>query len=178
MNDVVNLQEYRTHSLEQKAFGGWRRRFGTAYPLDTRTADLSDAVLYRLAVPGEDSAQAYYEIIMGLLGLGEAPKFYYLPQEDQLRVMDIHLFIADQIRFEMMARLGWLSDYAGRQVPLVEMVQQFNEVKPRCKAAPPRLNPDLAEHGDYAQLIDGDKDTFVRRLLPQALEAFKERLGL
>lgn len=178
MSEVVDLQAYRTRVFEQKAFGPWRKRFGGRFSVDTRLSGVGDAALYRLAVPGEDSTQAYYEIIMGVLGLGDPFDFYELPQEQQVHIMDIHLFMADQMRFEMMHRLGWLARFEAQHYSLVEMVQAFGRIKPRCRTSPPRLEPSRPEFGEYEKLTDAEKDTFVRRLLPAALEAFKERLGI
>ena len=109
MTKVVDLETYRTKAVEERGFSAWRNRFGQSYGAKTRLADLSDSTLYFLALPGEETAGAFYELIMGVLGLGEAPRFYYLSNADQMRVVDIHFFLADQVRFEMMHRLGWVS---------------------------------------------------------------------
>ena len=61
---------------------------------------------------------------MGILGLGAAPKFNYLDREEQMMVVDIHLFLADQVRFEMMRRLGWLDNFTCERYRLLEMVQE------------------------------------------------------
>ena len=81
MPKLVDLHDYRTKVVEQKVFGPWQKRFGETYHLETRLSDLSDRTLYFLAQPGEKSAIAYYEMIMGVLDLGPATKFNYLPSE-------------------------------------------------------------------------------------------------
>ena len=176
MAKIVDLREYRKKTIEQKSFGSWKKRFGETYGSDTGFKDLSDKTLFLLATPGEKSALAYYEFIMGTMELGEALKFYYLEKEEQLRVMDMHLFLADQIRFEMMRRLGWIDNYACQDFTLLHVVQKFDKVKARCRGYPPNLSDTHAEFESFTKLIDGDKEMFIRRMLPKALEAFKQLL--
>ncbi|UCE55751.1 MAG: hypothetical protein JSV31_09955, partial [Desulfobacterales bacterium] len=93
MTKIVNLQTYRNKALEQRSFGPWQKRFGETYGIQTMLSDLSDKTLYYLALPGDNSSNAFYEFIMGVLYLGPAPKFHYLENKDQLMVVDIHLFL-------------------------------------------------------------------------------------
>jgi len=176
MIKVVNLNTYRTQAVVQRAFGPWHKRFGELYGQKTRLCDLSDTTLYFLALPGEENAMAYYEFIMGIQDKGTAVKFYYLDKSEQMMIMDIHLFLADQVRFEMMRRLDWIDNCPGEQYPLLEMVLAFERVKAGCKAEPPELSASHPAYSAYKELARGDKEVFIRRHLPQALETFKERL--
>jgi len=176
MTKVVDLQAYRDKAIEERGFGPWLKRFGESYGLKTRLCDLPDATLYFLAVPGEPSSFAYYELIMGILDLGAAPKFHYLDNDDQMKVVDIHLFVADQVRFEMMWRLGWIVNYAGKNFSLVDMIQDFTNVMNACKGNPPELDISHPDYADYSQLTYGDKEVFIRRKLQEALDTFKKRL--
>jgi hypothetical protein len=45
-----------------------------------------------------------------------------------MQVVDIHLLLADHVRFEMMRRLGWLRNLPCGRYSLVELVQQFEAV--------------------------------------------------
>jgi len=162
--------------MEQRGFGPWSKRFGELYNNETRLSDLADETLFFLAQPGEDSAVAYYELIMGVLGLGEGLEFYYIDKKDQLIIMDIHLFLADQIRFEMMCRLGWLGSFPCDQYTLLEIVQHFDQVKIACKDKHPELTTSHHNYGTYRKLMRRDKDAFIRRMFREALNIFKERL--
>jgi len=176
MTKIVDLQTYRLKALEQRGFGPWQKRFAESFDSKTRVTDLSDQTLYFLARPGEPSSIAYYEVIMGILNLGSATKFHYLVTTDQMRVVDLHLFLSDQVRFEMMRRLGWIEDFEGLKYSILELVQKADKLKESCRSNPPvlsRLNPQFAE---YSQLTFGDKEVFIRRMLNQALDAFKKRL--
>ena len=154
----------------------WRKRFSEAFDLKTRLADLSDPTLYFLAQPGEHSAVGYYEFIMGVLDLGVAAKFHYLDNRDQMRVVDMHLFLADQMRFEMMRRLGWIQGFEAEKFSLLELVRGFDRIAERCRKKVPQLALSYPEYASYSALADADKDVFIRRLLQPALDAFKERL--
>ncbi len=176
MTKVVDLHDYRLQVLEKRGFGPWQKRFSESYDSRTRPSDLSDKTLYYLSQPGENSSTAYYELIMGILGLGLATEFHYLDNRDQMRVVDIHLFLADQLRFEMMQRLGWLLSYGGSNYSLLAMVQEFDTVKTICRQNPPDLARSNPSYSEYIQLTDGDKDVFIRRLLQEALDKFKERI--
>ena len=94
-----------------------------------------------------------------------------------MRVVDIHLLLADHVRFEMMRRLGWLRNLPCGRYSLVEMVQQFEAVKQQARQNPPELTDTHSEYGAYRQLAGGDKEVFIRRMLRDAIEAFKKQLG-
>jgi hypothetical protein len=177
MTKVVDIQAYRVKVIEQRAFGSWEKRFGESYHINTRFSDLSDNALHFLAQPGENSAAAYYELIMGVLDLGPATKFNYLPNKEQITVIDIHLFLADQVRFDIMRRLKWLINLPCEKYGLVEMVLRFDSVKSECKGTFPELAASHPDYPAYARLPQSEKESFIRRLLRDALDTFKDRLG-
>lgn len=176
MTKVVDLHDYRTKVVEQRAFGPWQKRFGEDYHTKTCLPDLSDRTLFILAQPGEHSSIAYYEVIMGTLELGPATKFDYLASEEQMRVVDIHLFLADQIRFEMMRRLEWLDSLPCQNKGIIAMIQGFDRIKAECRGAPPDLAPSHPGYESYQKLSPRDKEVFIRQILREALENFAERL--
>lgn len=176
MTKVVDLQAYRMKAIEHKAFGPWRRRFREAFDSTTRMADLSDKTLFFLAQPGEPSSVAYYEVIMGTLDLGLAAKFHYLDNRNQMLVVDLHLYLADQVRFELMHRLKWITGFEGQKYSILEMIQNYNSVRQSCRSNPPELSATNSAYSEYIQLTPGDKEVFIRRMLQEALEEFKKRL--
>jgi hypothetical protein len=176
MTQPVDIKEYRHKVVEEKAFGPWRKRFGESYDVGTRVSGLSDNTLYFLARPGEEAAFAFYELIMGILDLGQAPKFYYLDDEDQLKVVDIHLFLADQLRLELMRRLGWVSAFPSESYSIFEMVETFETIRDEMSLKPAILSESYREYDTYESLSSGDKQMFLRRRLMKALEAFRALL--
>ena len=176
MTKIVDLQTYRIKAVEQRGFGPWQKRFAESFDSTTRLKDISDATLYFLARPGELSSVAYYEIIMGILNLGPATKFHYLDNNNQMLVVDLHLFLADQVRFEMMRRLDWVKGFEGAKYTLLEMVQDFGKVKENCRLNPPQLSASNSDYVEYNLLTTRDKEVFIRRMLQEALDIFKKRL--
>jgi hypothetical protein len=176
MTKVVDLHHYRTKVVEQRAFGPWQQRFGEAYDTNTRLSDLSDKTLYFLAQPGEDSSLAYYEMIMGVLDFGPATKFNYLASKQQMQVVDIHLFLADQMRFEMMRRLGWLESLPSQNFTIISMVQTYAQMRNQFKDNPPGLAPSHPGYAAYQKLATRDKEVFIRQMLREALEKFGQRI--
>jgi hypothetical protein len=177
MTKIVDLQAYRSKTVEERSFGRWQKRFGEQYDRNTMLPDLSDRTLYLLALPGEKNAIPFYELIMGILNIGEPLKFYYLDKEAQMRVMDIHLYLADQVRFEMMRRLGWLSNYPCQNYRLLEMVQDFENTKAHGKNNPPELAESHPDYKAYRAVEGMDREVFIRFRFPKALLAFKEIAG-
>jgi hypothetical protein len=93
-----------------------------------------------------------------------------------MRVVDIHLFLADQVRFEVMRRLKWLIKLPCEKCNLIEMVQDIDKIKPESKENPPELSASHPDNVSYQQLATGDKEVFIRRMLRDAIEAFRDRL--
>ena len=176
MAKIVDLKRYRSQVLEARGFGPWKQRFGETYGEKTTLADVTGQTIMTLAQPGDESTAAYYELIMGVLDLGPATKFHYLPNDERMLVVDTHLFLADQVRFEMMRRLGWLSEIPYHNHTLMEMVQSLDKVKSYADTHPPRLSESHEGYDGYIGLHHREKESFIRRLLPAALEVFKKRI--
>ncbi len=177
MGKIVDLESYRIRVLEKRAFKPWEKRFSRGFGRGVRLCDLSDDTLMKLAQPGEGSAVAYYDLIMSVLDLGRGRRFSELEKEAQLKVVDIHLFLADQVRFEMMRRLGWVDAFPAGDHLLVTLVVAFDRLRQTCKEQPPTLSRSRPDYDQYASLVSREREAFIRRLLPSALEAFRLRLA-
>jgi len=176
MAKIVDFENYRTRTLEQRSFGPWHKRFREKYVHETRVADLSDSTLFFLAEPGENSTTAFYELIMGIWDLGAASKFHYLSNDRQMMVVDTHLFLADQVRFEMMRRLGWLTSLPGENLSILEVVLGFAKHKDTFRKNPPALAESYPDYDSYKILTKGDREVFIRQRLEEALDMFKKRM--
>jgi hypothetical protein len=75
-----------------------------------------------------------------------------------------------------MRRLGWLDNFICEKYRLLEMVQDFNKVKARCKDNQPELVESHPDYSTYKKLTRMDREVFIRRMFPKALETYKERL--
>jgi hypothetical protein len=176
MSKIVDLEIYRAQALELRCFGAWEKRFNEKFSLSDRVGDISDKTLYQLACPGDDSNQAFYEIIMGSLDLGSADTFGFLEDEQKLRVIEIHLFLVDIFRFELMRRLDWLTCSLICNERIVELVQQVEKMKARYRNQPLKLAVTHPAYENYRNLIPREKEAFIRGLLTSALDTFSRRV--
>jgi hypothetical protein len=176
MAEIVDLVNLRKMALEKKVFGTWKKRFGNFFTNKTSLSEIPDKTLLYLSQPGEESALAFYELIMGILDLGPAIKFSYLDKQDQLDVMEIHLFLSDLFRFEMMHRLGWIDPIACGMKSLIELVKHFDKYKNILRENPPQLSQSHPDYNAYHILHERDREGFIRRLLPGALDIFQRKM--
>ncbi len=176
MTQIVKLKDYKTKNKELRAFGSWQKRFGEYYCLGTKLSDISDNTLFLLSKPGEETAMAYYEIILGVLDLGKAAKFYYLPNEKQLKVIDIHFLLIDLVRFEMMRRMEWITSYPFESRPIIDIIEFYENQKHELAGLHPVLSPSHPDYNFYCKQSEREKEMFIRRLVPKILEKFEQRL--
>lgn len=178
MSKVIDLNQYRTQKAESRTFALWRKRFKEPFSNDTRMRDLSDTTLVTLALPGGDSVSAIYDLIMGHLGWGDAADFGDLDSHSKMRTVDGHLFLADIIRFELMRRLDWLEGYVGDQATLLELVEQVERFKAQMHKQAPELVPTHPEYERFAPLTTREKELYIRKMLPRAMEVFRRKLNI
>ena len=174
MAKIVNLQTYRSQQLNDRVFGPWRKRFNESCDEKSTLSDLTNQTILYLAQPGDASTLGYYELIMGALDLGEATGFYALDKSDQLKVVEIHLFLADQTRFELMYRLEWIRNYCCQNETILELIRNTDHLKLQSRNRPPELASSHPGYSDFKELTTRDKEAFVRRLLPDAIDSFRQ----
>ncbi|MFZ2445021.1 MAG: hypothetical protein WAW37_01565 [Syntrophobacteraceae bacterium] len=172
MAKILDLNERKRHLAAKKGFEPWARRFGTHFEDDTSIRDLDSSIVRYLIRGGEDSAMALYEIIMGIMGLGAGPRFHYLESNNKMGVTDVTLFLLDLLRFEAMYRLGWLVDYPFLNVPLLDLVQNFRGQFSAARHQSPALSPAHPKYTQYLAEFEGDRNTFVRKMIPEAIQVF------
>jgi hypothetical protein len=175
---IVQLAQYREQSALRDGYHLLRCRFGHEFDATTRFADLAPGVLYQLSLPDDFSTQLLHAMILGFQGFGAAATFDAVNSATQNEVVDLHLFLSDQIRFEMMYRLGWLERIPARQVPIFDLVRDSACARDLSEQSPPRLSGDHPDFHAYRALIERDRQVYIRRLMPAALEAFKNLCGL
>lgn len=175
MAAIVNLSEQRRNMAVKRGFQSWEVRFAETYTSQTRLSDLSDTTLRELFRGGPEGSMPLYDCIMGVLGLGLGPRFYYLENKQRLQVMDIALFLLDQLRFEAMRRLGWVEDSPLFHVPIVDLVLDFGSKYVSMQHWTPTLATSHPAFVDYMDTFETDRGSFIRRLIPQALEEFGKK---
>jgi hypothetical protein len=169
---VIDILKGKSRLIAKRCFQNWERRFLERFDENTRIEDLTNATLTKLIKGGEEDSLPIYDLVMGVLGLGNGARFYYLDPKEKIIVMDISLFLLDQFRFCAMHRLGWVEDFPTFHIPLIDLVQQYDERHAPMKHHSPALAPIHPGYSDYLSAFVGDRGPFIRKLVPAALEEF------
>ena len=173
MAEIISLAEYKAQAALRAVERYWRSLFKEPFDARYHLSDLRPKPLCFLAEPGDESTAALYSLIIGLSGFDDATTFESLDSKMQSHILDIHLFLSDQIRFEMMVRMGWLDRFVGNQYPLLQMVTGFRHIQQVCQDQPPSLAKEHPDYATYVGLFERDQQVFIRRMMLPALEAFK-----
>jgi len=174
---ILEFEEQRRRLAAKRAFQSWTRRFSEFYDGDTTLRDLSDATIMNLIRGGKDSSMPLYDFTMGVMGLGVGQRFHFLESSVKIAVMDIALFLLDQIRFEAMHRLGWVEDFHTFHVPMVDLVSSFTERYSQVRHHSPPLSGSHPRYTEYLQTFEADRGAFVRKLIPEAIQVFEKERG-
>jgi len=172
MAKILDLFEQKKHLSAKKGFDSWFNRFRISFDDNTSVRQLDDLVLKYLIQGGEESHAALYDLIMGIKGLGPGYRFAYLVSESKMRVTDVTLFLLDLLRFESMYRLGWLDDYPFLSTPLLDIVQEFETLFLAAMHQCPVLSHAHSLYSQYLNEFESDRNSFIRRLIPDAIQKF------
>jgi hypothetical protein len=175
--EVIHLDEARRQLSARRGFQGWIQRYGEPFSDSTCLSDLSAATLGSLIEAGEQTSMAIHDLIMGVKNLGRGSQFQNLDNSQKMAVMDVAIFLLDQLRFECMRRLGWIEGFHSMNIPLVDLITNYPYGHSSVKNQTPSLSPSHPRYQDYLREYDMDRAAFLRRLIPEAIETFKQRLG-
>jgi hypothetical protein len=174
--EVIELDKARRHLTAKRGFQSWSRDFGEGFDEQTRLQDLSDTTLGSLIQAGDRTTETIHDLIMGVKGLGRGSQFHALDNSQKMAIMDIAIFLLDQLRFECLRRLEWVTGYDTMDTPLMDLVAQFSTSFAAAQNRTPALASSHPLYEEYLKEHDLDRSAFLRRLIPAALEAFQERL--
>lgn len=178
MAEIVDLEEIRDQHAVRDGFRSLRSRFGQEFDARTRLVDLKPDVLYQLAQPDDTGTQMLHGMILGFQGYGATAAFEALDSSTKKAVVDLHLFITDLVRFEIMYRLGWLGEIPGRDLALVSLIRNSAQAQYISRQNPPCLSRNHPDYHSYKMLLERDQQVFIRRLMLSALEVFRRAHGL
>jgi hypothetical protein len=176
MVEIVHLTSFKRRQAARRGFKAWLRRFGESLDEETRIADLSDRTLAFLISPGEENIFLLYELVMGVKGLGTSSDFFNLDRALKMEIIDISIYLLDQLRFECMRRLKWLAGDCPPSLSLVALVEQYPKLTGDGRRIIPALSASHPNYETYKRLSEFDKETFVRKQIPAAIERFKNGL--
>ena len=170
MTHIIDLETGKQHVRVKKAFRNWNSRFKEVFESETCLHHISLETLSLLAQGKDDGTFYLYDLIMGLNHLGSGFEFNELSPKNKMAVIDQYLFLLDRIRFECMKRLKWLAGYPGEEIPIVELITQFQALAPNLQAQIPMMNPDYAGSKDFFSAGTFEKEGVVRKLIPRLMQ--------
>lgn len=178
MAEVIDLERFRARMAADQGFRTWLARFQEEFGPETRLQDLSPSTLLYLASPGEENLYVLFDLVMGTLGLGGSVRFRLDEMEHAVRmkIMDTVLALVDRVRFELMRRLGWVEEAPGSEAPIIQLVQEAWRRETDFAREVPALDGEHPDYQAYVRLNAMDRSVFIRRLIPQAVDAFREGL--
>ncbi len=177
--EVIDLERFRARMAADQGFRSWLGRFNEQFGPETRLEDLSPATLLYLASPGEENLYVFFDLIMGSRGLGGSLRFRLddLEYAVKLKIMDTAFTLVDRVRFELMRRLGWVKGVPGGERPIIQLVQEAWRRQVEFAREIPCLSPDHPDYQAYTRLNQLDRVVFIRRLIPRAVDTFREQLA-
>jgi hypothetical protein len=174
MTQVISLEKGKARILAKKAFRNWKSRFKEDFDPETCLGHISLETLSFLA-QGKDKSTFYlYDLIMGLNHLGSGFEFNELSPKNKMRVIDQYLFLLDRIRYEGMKRLGWVKDYPGEEIPMVEMITRFEILAPNLQGQIPTMDPDYSGSKEFFSVTTFEKEGAVRKLIPKLMKELQQ----
>lgn len=178
MAEIIELEQFRRKLAADQGFHTWLSRFREEFGAQTRLSDLSDQTLLFLVTPGDDHLYAIFDLVMGAKGWGTSTRFILddLPGQIKQQILDISLRFLDYCRFEVLRRLNWVEEMPEASQPLVVLVEALAQASTPGATLPPNLRPDHPAYNDYLKEIPSERHVFIRRLIPQALAAFRQRV--
>ena len=176
MAEIIDLERFRSKIAADQGFRTWLARFQDQFGPDTRLQDLSPSTLLYLATPGEENLYVFFDLIMGAQGLGGSVRFRLddLNNDTKMKIMDTAFALVDQVRFEVMRRLGWVAALPEANAPIIELVRQAWRLGSGFGQESPVLAPDHPDYPAYARLNPMDRMVFLRRLIPRAVVRFQD----
>ncbi|MEW5912625.1 MAG: hypothetical protein AB1814_08720 [Thermodesulfobacteriota bacterium] len=177
MGRVVSLAQARAQKMAAASFGRWPQRVDHRPRPSDRLSDLPSHVLDALAQLKHQATLALYDVVLGVRGWGPGERFYYLEARPKLEALDAFLFLADQVRWDLMHRLGWLAEGPAQKYPILELARRNREIQAQFGPEPPRLTEDYPGFERVRRRLKMEPEAVVRSLIPQALAAFKEHLA-
>lgn len=177
MGELIDLEAQRRRRAADQAFARWTRRVGYQPGPDTKLSELPGRVLGDLAELGSEATLALYDLVLGVRGWGAGERFHYLEAKPKVEALDSFLFVADQVRFELMRRLGWVEGVAAEHYPLVDLALYFERIQKEFEPVTPYLTTAYPRYVEVSDRLRVEPAAVVRSLIPQALKAFRQRLS-
>jgi hypothetical protein len=173
MTNVIQLNQFKKRQIARRCFQQLNVNFKESYNAETRIKDFSGLVLLFLANPDETSTALAYQLIQFVLLPKNQQPASTLDKKTEIDLMDIHLYLVDKVRFEIMQRLGWIESYPGCDSSVIDLIIHYEKIRYDRYNTPPQLSKHHEGYDEFMSLGDREKETFVRRFFLSALVAFE-----
>ena len=171
MAEIINFNKFLLNKRTKDVFKDWNNRFGCSLKDTARIRDLPNSLLLALAEGGSEGNLLLDKIIMKVWGIERGP-IQDLPSPVKLRLLDLSLFLMDQLRFECMFRLGWISPLKVREIPIIDLLLSEEEGYKTYRTIP-RPNTNHPHYSRLQSMLEIEKETFIRQQIPVVLEQFR-----
>ncbi|MEW6265806.1 MAG: hypothetical protein AB1641_22260 [Thermodesulfobacteriota bacterium] len=178
MSKVVDFRDYHVKQAVKRCQDFWKTRCPLGLSADTRLDQLSDKTLLTLAFLGKDIMAFLQGLTILALDAGPEPDFGRLAANSKLKILDVNLFLIDQIRWECLKRLGWVRGFPGEEYPLIELILFAEKIKAEFKPTFPQLSETHPNYQEFNWRRDKDGEAMIRAMIPTALAAFGGKVGL
>lgn len=177
MGNLVRLEDQRRRKAAKMAFARWPQRVGYKPSPGEKMTDLPDEALGVLAELDSEGTLALYDLALGVRGWGAGERFPFLDPGPKMEALDAFLFLADQVRFEMMRRLGWVKGLPAEEYPLVDLAADHKRIIAQFQPSVPGLSPDHPKYQSLQKRLGLEPAAVIRSLIPEALELFRRRVA-
>ncbi|MBI4763922.1 MAG: hypothetical protein HY787_04880 [Deltaproteobacteria bacterium] len=178
MSKIISLESLKNHKAAKRGFREWQRRFKALPILDEHSlwSDLPDELILFLAEDDEGGREMIHDLLMGSLGLGNGYEFESLPSEKLIPLLDAYFILIDQVRFECLRRLGWITKIPLADKSIIELIREYQKGVLTPLTETSELTPNHPGYPEYVLLNEIEKRTFIRRTIPEAVRQFSAKL--
>ncbi len=172
MAKIISLDKFKRRSVATKALEYWNKKFPERLEIDTRFSDITDATLAFLIQPSEESTWATYELIMAMKNLGGKARFFFMEDKEKMVIIELGMFLLDQLRFECLKRLGWIESYPAERYAILELIDNYGTLSETIRNQSPVLSRSHPQYENFKRATELDKEVIIRRLFPEAMKIF------
>lgn len=175
MAEVVDIGSARRSKVAGPAFSNWGKRLGFTPGPDDALAEIPDNILIELAELESEGVLALYDVVLGVRGWGAGEAFNYLEPDRKMEALDAYLFLADQVRFEVMRRLGWLGGMSCSDMPITDLALNHKQVQARLSDQPELLRG-YPRYDEMTKRLEVEPEAAMRSVIPEALSIFRRKV--
>lgn len=177
---TVSMESFLCRRAAEKGFKGMRSLFTSYRGFDenTKWSDLPDYMLLFFGEDSDESELVIYDLIMGATGRERlcGCQLRSLNKETSSHLMDMYFYLTDQIRFECMRRIGWVSHIPESTRSIIEIIIRIDRHSATTLMAPPVLT---FNHPGYLEAREAgtlEYSEIARKFIPEALETFRRKI--